>query len=123
MNLYEQLQKLIDAENSKDTLKEILKELREIKKLLIEQNRSDPKAYYNFINNIRKEFKTYIDKNIFPEIIYKDRPLVLNHKGHIYDKKSNLELPANEAFKVFRYLYKNKDNLDKLIKIWYNFID
>jgi len=122
MNVYEQLQKLIEQENSQDTLKQILKELKEIKKLLqSNQNKQNykqkPQEYYDFIYKLRKEFRTKIKKNIYPEIIYKNQLLGINTKGWLYDKETTLELSAKEAFKVYEYLYENRDNLENLIKI------
>ena len=127
MNVYEQLQKMIEQENSQDTLKQILKELKEIKKLLqSNQNKQNykqkPQEYYDFIYKLRKEFKAKIKNNIYPEIIYKNQILGINTKGWIYDKETTLELSAKEAFKVYEYLYENRDILDNLIKKWYNII-
>jgi len=130
MNVYEQLQKMIEQENSQDTLKEILAELREIKKLLskeyanTKQKRYNKKSqeYYDFVYKLRKELRADVNNNKFPEISFNNQRLGINYKGWMYDKETTLELSAKEAFKVYEYLYENRDNLDNLIKKWYNII-
>ena len=131
MNVYEQLQKMIEEDNNTDTLKEILYELKEIKKLLskkefanTKQKRYNKKSqdYYDFVYKLRKELRADVNNNKFPEVNFNNQRLGVNYKGWIYDKETTLELPAKEAFKVYEYLYENRDNLDNLIKKWYNII-
>ena len=97
MNVLEQVEKLIDNQRQHpDWAREILFELREIKRLLEEmkRNRSDytsgkmreKHAYFAFVNRLRKELRADLQNDRFPEIHYQGRELGINFKGYIYDK-------------------------------------
>ncbi len=121
-NVYEQVEKLLnEQDNHPKWVDEILFELREIKKLL--QNNNRPKrdtqsktAYFAFVNKLRKEMRADIINDIYPEINYQNRVIGVNFKGHLYDKATTQELPAQEAFAVYRFLYDNRNKLDKYLQ-------
>lgn len=123
MNVLNQVEKLLDdRENNPKWAEDILFELREIKTLLknlqprTAKNREKEKhAYFAFVNRLRKELRADILNDIYPEIHYDNRELGINFKGHIYDKATTEELPAPEAFAVYRFLYENRDRLDRYI--------
>jgi hypothetical protein len=120
-NIYDQVQKLLEEKESRPSwADEILFELKEIKrelKLLNESSKSrkKDKAYFAFIKKLREELRADIINGIYPQIEYKGRELGINFKGYIYDKATGKDLSATEAFKVYRFLYYNKDSLDKYI--------
>jgi len=117
VNVYEQLQKLIEYENSQDTLKKILEELREIKKILSNDKKHNSQEYYNFVYKLKKFFKDSISKDKQLEIKYNSKTITINQAGWMYDKDTSLKLSAKEAFDVYKYLYKNQDKFDFLTKL------
>ncbi len=123
MNIYDQVEKLLNQNDEKpDWVCEILFELREIKKLLQKTNTPYQKTkkddkYFAFVNKLREKLRADIINEKYPEIYYNNKTLGINFKGWIYDKSTTKELPAQEAFEVYRFLYENRDNLDKYLKI------
>lgn len=124
MNVYEKVEKLLNEQDDRPSwADEILFELKEIKHLLKELKSSRPKrredkdrsAYFAFVKSLRKQMRADIINDIFPQVNYLDKELGINFKGHLYDKSTNKELPAHEAFAVYRFLYENRKNLDKYI--------
>jgi hypothetical protein len=120
-NIYEQVEKLLKEDQSKPAwADEILRELKEIKQLLHSQtktgSKSDRSDYFAFVKKLRKELRADLINNIYPEIDYQGRKLGINLKGYIYDKATTQDLPAYEAFAVYRFLYEKRDNLDKYLK-------
>ena len=124
MNVYDQVEKLLKSDRDQPQWADaILFELREIKRLLEQmQNPQRPgkgykskAAYFAFVNRLRKELRADIVNDRFPEIDYNGRQLGINFKGHIYDKATTEELPAHEAFAVYRFLYDNRENLEKYL--------
>ncbi len=121
-NIYEQVEKLLnEQDNHPKWVDEMLFELREIKKLLQNTNKSKIEAqnktgYFTFVNKLRKEMRADIISGIYPEVHYQDKILGVNFKGHLYDKATTEELPALEAFAVYRFLYENRSKLDKYLK-------
>jgi uncharacterized protein (DUF1697 family) len=124
MNVYDQVEKLLSKSDDTPAWADaILFELREIKRLLEQresrttsskkQNKSD---YFAFVKKLRQELRADILNDIYPEIHYQGKELGINFKGHIYDKATTQELPAHEAFGVYRFLYDNRNKLDKYLK-------
>jgi|GEM_PF-1859770 len=122
MNVLDQVEKLIDDQRQNPQWADaILFELREIKRLLQnmqptsptpQKTTTDKHAYFAFVNRLRKELRADIVNDIYPEINYQGKTLGVNFKGHLYDKATTEELPAHEAFSVYRFLYDNKEKLD-----------
>lgn len=79
------------------------------------QTQNDKNAYFAFVNRLRKKLRADIQNNVYPEIRYRGKTLGINFKGHIYDKETTNELPAHEAFGVYRFLYDNRKNLEEYI--------
>jgi len=123
MNVYEQVEKLLhETPERPEWADAMLFELREIKRLLEQMQTSRPAAhskgkadYFRFVNRLRKELRADILNDIYPEIRYDGRELGINFKGYIYDKATTKELPAHEAFAVYRFLYDNRDRLEEYL--------
>ncbi len=124
MDISKHIEKLLESQDSTsdELLKEILIELKEIKLLLKKQNTTlknnsyfKNQEYYDFINTLRKKLKANINKNIYPEIYYKDKILGIDNRGYLYDKKTTNNLTARDAFEVYKFLFKKRDNLEKYI--------
>ena len=118
-NIYEEVEKLLKNDDSRpDWADEMLFELREIKKLLRQIATSRPKnspAYYAFVDKLRRRMRADITDGKYPEIHYRGSLLGINFKGFIYDKETTRDLKAHEAFEVYRFLYENRDQLEKYI--------
>ena len=119
MTVYDQVEQMLSqSEKRPEWVDEILFELREIKRLLKENRRhgyKHDKAYYRFVNRIREELRADLTRDIYPEIRYKGRILGINLKGYIYDKTTAKDLPAHEAFAVYRFLYDNRERLEEYL--------
>ncbi len=119
MTVYEQMEKMLKENDTRpEWVDEILFELREIKRLLQEQHRPKyrkNKDFFRFINKLRDDLRADIARDIYPEIIYKGRMLGINLKGYIYDKTTAKDLPAHEAFEVYRFLYDNRERLEEYL--------
>ena len=125
MNVLDQVEKLIDDQRQNPQWADaILFELREIKRLLQDMQSTSPApkktttdkhAYFAFVNRLRKELRADIQNGNYPEIRYQGKTLGVNFKGHIYDKATAEELPAHEAFSVYRFLFDNREKLDSYI--------
>jgi len=115
MNIYKQLDKLLEEESSdcQELMQQILKELKELKTLIKKQDKSD---YYKFINRIRKELKADIKNNIYPEITYNNKTYGIDFNGFIYDKQTSKTLKPQDAYDIYKFLYRNRNNLSKFIK-------
>lgn len=124
MTIYDQVQNLLHTDEEIPLwAKEIQKELSEIKELLQQSHHHLGKKshhdrdYFRFVERLREQMRADIADERYPEIDYFGQKLGINFKGWIYNKESTKALPAHEAFKVYRFLYKHKENLDKYIKI------
>ncbi len=121
MTIYEKVEKLFEDKIDDNPVwaNEILKELKEIRKLLfkISKNASTnkDKDYFTFIKRFRKKMKPDVEKNIYPEVEYKGRRLGINSQGYLYDKDTLENLPRYEAFEVFRHFYEKEKKEKKLI--------
>jgi len=122
MNVYEQVEKLLnDTPSRPEWADEMLFELREIKRLLEKMQKNHPARnksktdYFRFVNKLRKELQADILNDRYPEIHYQGRTLGINLKGFIYDKATTEDLPAHEAFAVYRFLYDNRDKLENYL--------
>ena len=122
MKLEEEINKLLQDqdETTTDLLIEILKELKEINKTLKQKLKSTAKKrrdrdYYSFINRLRRDLRTDVDKNFSPEIKYNNKQIGVSLDGYLYNKKTNKNLRAFEAYEVFDFLYKNRNNLNEFI--------
>jgi len=119
MNIYEKIENLYQNNQEMPTwAKQIINELKEIKTELRNiDTQKKPKEttqdYYTFINEFRNTLKAYND--FYPEVIYENRRLGINFKGHLYDKETTALLPRAEAFKVYEYFYSKKDEIKKHI--------
>jgi hypothetical protein len=118
--IFNKIEKIFESESDEapSWANDILNELKEIKKIITQTNKTTKKIdknYYDFINNLRKTMKAYSTDNYFPRIKYKGRILGINHRGLLYDIATERILPKQEAFQIYYDLYKNKDKL-KVIK-------
>jgi len=121
MDLAKKLEKLVSTQDDTllDVQLQILQELKEIKNLLKLANRTKRKSkqeYYNFVNKLRAKLKPDTTNNIFPEIIYNSQIIGITSNGYLYNKETNEELKAQQAFKVYQFLYKNQDELDRYLR-------
>lgn len=118
-NIFEKIDKMIHTEDERPAwADEILHELKEIKTLLQQHKqpkRRDDKAYFKFVDMLRDRMRADIAKGNYPEIYYQGRTLGINFKGHIYNKADTLTLPSREAFKIYRFLYENRDKLENYV--------
>lgn len=123
MNVYDQVEKLLqDNKSYPQWADEMLHELRQIRKLLEKMQQpknakydKDRYAYFAFVNKLRKRLRADIANDRYPQIDYQGRELGVNLKGWIYDKATTRELPAHEAFEVYRFLYDHRENLEKYL--------
>jgi hypothetical protein len=123
MTIYEQVDKMLNQDKERPLwADEILTELKEIKQLLKNSSKREKKypkdkAYFKFVNDLRDKLRASIADNRYPEIIYNGRALGINFKGWIYDKSDSKVLPAHEAFKVYRFLYENKKDINNYLNL------
>ncbi len=119
MTVFEQVEKMLKENDTRpEWVDEILFELREIKRLLHETKHPSGKKkrdYFRFINKLREELRADLARDIYPEIRYKGKKLGINLKGYIYDKTTTKDLPAHEAFEVYRFLYDNRERLEEYL--------
>jgi len=115
MDIYEKIDAIFgaDVDVKPQWAEEILSELQDIKRLLIEQKvTSTPSlSQHNRLYEFIKVFRTSMKADDTKTFIYKNRRLGVNDKGLLYDKYTKKLLSKNEAFSVYRYAYKNKDKL------------
>ncbi len=120
-NLKEKIENLVSnqEDTTNDLLLQILQELKKVninlKRLNKTTNNRKGRDYYNFVNKLRKDLKADIDKNIYPEIRYNNRKIGVTLNGYLYDKTTNENLKAYEAYEIYEYLYKNRDKLGEFI--------
>ena len=113
MDIYEKIDAIFgaDIDVKPQWAEEILSQLQDIKKLLLEQavapSLSQQDRLYDFI----KVFRTSMKADDTKTFIYKNRKLGVNDRGLLYDKYTQKLLSRNEAFSVYRYAYKNQDKL------------
>jgi hypothetical protein len=117
-NIYDQIEKIFqqDSDLPPAWAVELINEIREVKQLL--QSREKPRAsnnlnFYAFVNQFRESMKANTEKRIFPEIQYNDHMIGVDNKGYLYYKENAQTLSRDEAFRVYRYLYENKDKVLK----------
>ncbi len=119
MTVYDQMEKLLSESDTRPSwADEILFELREIKHILKENRHprhKNNRDYFRFVDRLRQEMRADIANDIYPEILYKGRTLGINLKGFIYDKTTAEDLPAHEAFEVYRFLYDNREQLEEYL--------
>ncbi len=117
-SIYNQIDNIFDnSQNSGDKilLDDILNQLKEIKELLKTNNKpitpkeSISEDFYQFIKDFRKSLKADINKDIYPEVEYKGRKFGVNNRGLLYDKDTTRFISKQEAFKIYRYFYKNRE--------------
>ncbi len=118
-NIYEQIDKMLNTDESRPAwADEILRELKEIKTLLNQHKPKKPKRdreYFKFVDMLRERMRADIELGNYPEIYYQGKTLGINFKGHIYDKSDTKTLPSHEAFRIYRFLYENKDILENYV--------
>ena len=118
MDIYKQLDELLKEEaiECEQLIKEVIKEIKDLKKLLQQNKSSNNNNYYKFVNQLRKSLKADVKNKIYPEIIYKNKKYGIDFNGYIYDKTTTNTLKAHQAFEIYEFLYKNRKNLSKFIK-------
>ena len=115
MNIYEKVEKFINSSQNRPIwVDEILFELREIKRLLKEEK--NKKEFYTFVSKLKQRFKDSLVEGREIKISFKQRYYKVDMKGFICEIKSSETLDKKKAFEIFRFLYENKENLDKYIE-------
>ena len=117
-SLYKQIDNIFNSSpksKDDDLLYEILNELKEIKEVLKNSNnrystKYEPisEEFYQFITNFRESLKADVDKDIYPEVEYKGRKYGINNIGLLYDKNTSKVISKQEAFRIYRYFYKQE---------------
>jgi hypothetical protein len=103
--------------------KYLLSEIQELKSLIKNSNNSYYSSngrdinYNNFVQNIRKMLVANPSANYFPEIIYNNTKIGLDINNLLYYKHNSKNLTRNEAFEVYEFLYKHRDNLSNYLNI------
>ena len=117
MDIYEQIDTIFsgEAENKPQWANEILSELKEIKVLLKEQKQTTQKIdknFYSFIKEFRVLMRADTTKNIYPTFNYDGRRFGVDFKGLLYDKENSKFLSTDEAYKVYKYAYNQRDRIE-----------
>jgi len=83
MNIYEQLNQLLEDKNQdcEELLKELLKEIKELNRTLKKQDKS---KFYKFIYRVKKEFKTANKLEVTKVLHYKEKRYTILQDGLIY---------------------------------------
>lgn len=119
MNIKDQVEQLLQTQedSTNEILLQILQELKKIninlKRALNNKNRN--RDYYNFVNSLRDKLKPNPQENRYPEIHFEDKTIGLSNNGYLYDKETNQDLKAHQAYKLYHFLYDNRDNLERYI--------
>jgi len=96
--------------------KELLCEIREIKKLLKNEKVEIPtlKAKQNGsdINSFIRGFRKMLKKD--EKFNYQARELSFNTKGLLYDINTKAELSSSEAYLAYGYIFKNNIKIEKI---------
>ena len=125
MNVYEQIESIFsgEAEEKPQWASELLEEIREVKTLLKEQKEllthksyqpsttypQKRNGFYSFIKEFRISMRANVVKNNYPSFDYYGRKLGVDYSGLLYDKESSRTLSREEAFKVYSYAYRHKN--------------
>ncbi len=91
---------------------EILDEIKKLNSVAEERHQEQKKmdrAFYRFIKDFRANMYADTQNSHYPKINYKGRILGVNFNGLLYDVKTSNLLPTKEAFRVYKYLYKEKN--------------
>jgi hypothetical protein len=75
------------------------------------------KDFLDFVKHIRAQLKANPANNYYPEIIYNNKRIGLDINDLLYYKQTSNNLTKEEAFSVYEYLYKNRDNLSNYLKL------
>ena len=115
MNIYEQLNQLLEDKNQdcEELLKELLKEIKELNRTLKKQDKS---KFYRFIHRFKKEFKTANKLEITKVLHYRGKTYTILQDGLIYTMPELNRINHKLANEIFKFLYKNSKNLQKFIK-------
>jgi hypothetical protein len=90
---------------------EILDEIKKLNIKVQERNQEQKKvdrAFFRFLKEFRSSMYADTQNNRYPKINYHGRVLGVNFDGLLYDVKSSKLLPTKEAFKIYKYLYREK---------------
>lgn len=115
MNVYSQIDAIFSGESEEvpQWAKDILKEVREVKQLLIEQQRSqgdNDREYYNFLKIFRTQMRADVEKDLYPSFCYDGIEYGVDRNGLLYEKGSGRTVTKNEAFEIYRYAYQQQKN-------------
>ncbi len=95
--------------------KELLLEIKEIKKLLQNEKTEiptlKPKQNNNDIKSFIRGFRAMLKKD--EKFIYQARELSFNSSGLLYDIHTNAELSPTEAYQVYGYIFKHNIEIQK----------
>jgi len=91
---------------------EILDEIKELNFRLEKHEQKEAKRdkeFYRFVKEFRAKMCADTQQSRYPKINYNKRLLGVSFQGLLYDVKSSKLLPTKEAFRVYEYLYKQRD--------------
>jgi len=117
-NIFLQIDKIFEADE--DTTpkwaKELLHEIKDIKKLLNNEKIEIPimPKKQNIINisDFIRGFRKMLKKD--EKFVYLARELGINSKGLLYDINTYKELSSSEAYQVYGYIYKHDIQIEKI---------
>lgn len=122
MDIYKKIDQLFN-DNQNKILEEILKELKEIKNILLhkeykkssfENNQVNDKNFKIFVVQLKKRLKENERKNISVSLEFENIKLGVNKEGLLYDKNTNRILTFKEADSIFKKLYKEYKIVEKV---------
>jgi len=115
MNIYEQLNQLLEDKNKdcEELLKELLQEIKELNRTLKSQDRG---KFYKFIYKIKKDFKESNKLEIKKTLFFNNNQYTILNDGLIYTLPELKKVHHQLAKEIFNFMYKNSKNLQKFIK-------
>ena len=123
MNVYEQIEAIFSgaSEESPIWAQELLDEIRSVKKLLIDLKKESEskniirkhasesqkqRDFYAFVKKFRDSMQAREVGGTSPSFEYYGSLLGVDKHGLLYDKNSFRKLSRQEAFEVYKYVYK-----------------
>lgn len=120
MNVYDKIEQIFQQQDPSRPVwvDDVIKELKELKEkmdshLIIQnqQKKSYSKtdySFFQFVNGLRRKMRADIGKNIYPEVMYAGGRYGINFNGLMYDKSTGAIIPAEQAKKIYRFLYEHQ---------------
>ena len=124
MNIFDQIDNIFSGEcdTKPQWANELLQEIKEIKLLLQEQKellnqkrysvnttyKKPDNNFYRFVKEFRVSMKADTKNSIYPTFEYDGKKLGVDYSGLLYDKTTSKTLSKDEAFRVYKFAYKNR---------------